>query len=155
MAAAVVAQQRQIAGTLLGDQNVTVRQHQQTPRIDKAGRERRRREARRHLRGLPAIRDNQWPIGDDQSRLRRRQIRRVDADAPAQLVFFQKILLQVLLLRVILDARLRARDAVLRTERCKGKCANDQRGAGNRYGSDKSGSEMSHRVGSLLQDRPT
>ena len=117
MAAAVVPQQRQVTDALLGDQNIAVRQHQQTPRVDQAGRERRRREARRHLRRLPAIRDNQRPIGDDRSRLRCRQIGRVNTDAPAQLVLFQKILLQVVLLRVILDACLRARDAVLRDGR--------------------------------------
>ena len=54
MAAAVVPQQRQVAGALLGDQNVAVRQHQQTPRVHKAGRERRRREAGRHLWACPA-----------------------------------------------------------------------------------------------------
>ena len=96
------------------------------------------------------------PIGDDRSRLRRRQIDRVDAEAPADLVFFQKILLQVVLLLVILDARrLGPGYASLRIERCKRKRANGQRSAGNGYGSDKTGSEMSHRVGSLLQDRPT
>ena len=111
MAAAVVAQQCQITGALFGDQNIAVRQHQQTPRVDQAGRERRCREAGRHLRRLPGIWHDQHPVGDDRSCLRRRQIGRIDAEPPAQLVFFQKILLQVVLLRVILDARLRARDA--------------------------------------------
>ena len=154
--AAVVAQQRQVTGALLGNQNIAVRQHQQTPRVDQAGRERCCREARRHLWGLPGILHNQHPVGDDRPCLRRWQIGRVDTETPAQLVLFQKILLQVVLLLVILDARrLGAGHASLRIERCKRKRANRQRGARNRYGSDKSGSEMSHRVGSLLQDRLT
>jgi hypothetical protein len=105
---------------------------------------------------LPGILHNQHPVGDDRPCLRRRQIGRVDTETPAQLVLFQKILLQVVLLLVTLDARrLGAGYASLRIERCKRKRANGQRSAGNGYGSDKTGSEMSHRVGSLLQDRPT
>src|SRR5262249_4146203 len=136
VAAAVIAQQRQIAGALLGDQNVAVRQHQQTPRVDEAGRERRRREARRHLRRLLAIRDNQRPIGDDRSGLRRRQIGRIDAEAPPQLVFFLKILLQIVVLGVLLgvlgDRRLRARDALRRDSRQKRERTDRKRPNGKR-----------------------
>ena len=49
MAPAVVAQQRQIASTLLGHQHVTVRQHEQAPRIGEPGGERRRAETGRDL----------------------------------------------------------------------------------------------------------
>ena len=56
VALAVVAQQGQIAGALLGDQHVAVGQHQQAPRIGETGGERRRGEARRHLQALPVER---------------------------------------------------------------------------------------------------
>jgi hypothetical protein len=50
---AVVAQQRQIARTLLGHQHVAVGQYEQAPWIGETGRERRRGETRRDLQGLP------------------------------------------------------------------------------------------------------
>ena len=88
---AVVAQQGQVAGALLGHENVAVRQHQQASRIGETGRKRCCRETRRHLRYLPAIGDDQRPVGDDRAGLRRRQICRVDVKAPADLVLDQKI----------------------------------------------------------------
>ena len=122
VAAAIVAQQREIAGALFRDQNVTIRQHQQTSRVDEAGRERRCREARRHLRGLPGVRDDECPIADDRSCLWRRQIGRIDTEPLAQFVFLLKILLQVIFHLVIADARcLCARDALVRAVRRKGK----------------------------------
>ena len=93
MAAAVVAQQRKIAGALFRDQNVAIRQHEQTSRVDEAGRERRCRETGRHLRGLSGVCDNERPVADDRSCLRRRQAGRIDAEPPADLVFGKKILL--------------------------------------------------------------
>ena len=128
MAAAVVAQQREIAGALFRDQNVAIRQHQQTSRVDEAGRERRCREAGRQLRGLSGVSDNERPVTHDRSRLRRRQTGWIDAEPPADLVFGKKILLQRVMLRVVLDAGLRARQASLpidppKRKRHNGRCS--------------------------------
>ena len=152
MAAAVVAQQREIAGALFRDQNVAIRQHQQTSRVDEAGRERRCREAGRHLRGLSGVSDNERPVAHDRSCLRRRQSGRIDAEPPADLVFGKKILLQRVMLRVVLNAGLRARQASLpidppKRKRCNGKCS-----APHKYETDDHGSEISHRAGSPLQN---
>ena len=152
MAAAVVAQQREIAGALFRDQNVAIRQHQQTSRVDEAGRERRCREAGRHLRGLSGVSDNERPVAHDRSCLRRRQSGRIDAEPPADLVFGKKILLQRVMLRVLLNAGLRARQASLpidppKRKRCNGKCS-----APHKYETDDHGSEISHRAGSPLQN---
>ena len=85
----------------------------QTSRVDEAGRERRCREAGRHLRGLSGVSDNERPIADDRSCLRRRQTGRIDAELQADLVFGKKIMLQRIMLRIVLDAGLRARQASL------------------------------------------
>ena len=132
VSAAVIAQQRQIAGTLFGDQNIAVRQHQETPRIGEAGCERRRREACRHLRRLPAVGNDQRPIGDDRPGLRRRQIGRIDADAPAQFMLVGKVLLQRIRARVIVGARrFRASRAALLIECGRRKPAEDKSGTRN------------------------
>jgi len=46
---AVVAQQSEITGALLGNQDVAIGEHEQPPRIDETRHERGRGEARRHL----------------------------------------------------------------------------------------------------------
>ena len=47
--------------------------------------------------------DDERPIADDRSCLRRRQTGRIDTEPPADLVFGEKILLQRVMLRVVLD----------------------------------------------------
>src|SRR5262245_36204123 len=56
--AAILAQSCEVTGALFGHQDVAVGQNEQTSRIDEPRRKRCRREARGHLRHLPAIRDN-------------------------------------------------------------------------------------------------
>src|SRR5215469_2185399 len=84
--AAIVAQQREVTGALFGHQDVAVGQNEQTSRIDEPSRKRRRREARRYLRRLPAIGDDERPIGDYRAGLWRRQVGRVDVKTPTDLV---------------------------------------------------------------------
>jgi hypothetical protein len=62
---------------------------------------------------LSGVSDNERPIADDRSCLRRRQTGRIDAEPAADLVFGKKILLQRIMLRIVLDAGLRARQASL------------------------------------------
>ena len=91
-ALAVVAQQRQIAGALLGHQNIAIGQHQHPTRVDEPAREHGRGEARRHGWHLAAIRDDQHPVRDDRTGFRRRQIVRLDVETAADLVLDRKIL---------------------------------------------------------------
>ena len=104
-ALAVVAQQGQIAGTLLGDQHIAVGQHQQAPRIGETGRKRRRRETGRNLQALPVKRHGQRPVGYDRRRLWRREVVGVDMKTPADLVLGRKILRQLILRSRSLTAR--------------------------------------------------
>ena len=91
-ALAVVAQQRQIPGALFGDQHIAIRQHQQTARVDQADRERRRGKPFRDGQRLFAKRDDQHPVRDDRTGLRRRQIVRIDPETAADLVLDREIL---------------------------------------------------------------
>src|SRR5277367_1035614 len=86
VSATVIAQQRKVAGALLGHQIVTVGQNQQTSWIHKTSGKRRRRETRRHLWHLPGVGDDQRPIGHDWSGLRCRQIGWVDLETPTYLM---------------------------------------------------------------------
>jgi hypothetical protein len=95
-AAAVVAQQRQVAGALLGNQHVAVGQNEQAPRIDQTRHKRSRGEAGRHLRDLSAISHYQRPIGDDRPDLRRRQIGRVDVETAADLLLHHEVLRRII-----------------------------------------------------------
>src|SRR4029077_5873424 len=95
--AAVIAQQRQIAGFLLGDQDVAVRKNKQPPGMREAGDQRRRGETGRHLRHLSIVGNDQGPIGNDRARLRRRQIVRIDLEAVPDFVLSPKVLAQLFL----------------------------------------------------------
>src|SRR5579863_5015569 len=88
---AVVAQQGQVAGALLGHENIAVRQNQQASWIGETGRKRCCRKTGRHLRYLPAVGDGQRPVGNDRTGLRRGQICRIDVKAPADLMLDQKV----------------------------------------------------------------
>ena len=123
-ARAVVAQQGQIPGTLLGDQHVAVGQHQQPPRIGKTGRERRCGETGRDLQCLPVKGDRQRSVGDDRRCLWRRQLGRVDAEAPADLVLGGEILRQL----VLRSRSLTARHIVLDAHGHQRKCARGKPG---------------------------
>ena len=104
---AVVAQQGQIAGALLGDQYVAVGQYEQPPRIYETGHERRRGEARRHLQLLPVKGHDQRPVGDDRPGLWRRQIIGVEMVAPPDLVLGLEILRQLFFCNRALSRRRR------------------------------------------------
>ena len=95
--AAVIAQQRQIAGFLFGDQDVAVGKNKQPPGMGEAGDQRRRGETGRHLRHLSIVGNDQGPIGNDRPGLRRRQIVRVDLEAVPDFVLSPKVLAQLFL----------------------------------------------------------
>jgi hypothetical protein len=91
---AVVAQQRQIARTLLGHQHVAVGQYEQAPWIGETGRERRRGETRWDLQGLPVKGHGQRAVGGDRPGLRCRQVVGIFLQPPADLVLDREILRQ-------------------------------------------------------------
>ena len=101
----VVAQQRQIARTLLGHQHVAIGQHEQAPRIGQPRGERRRGEPRRNLRDLPVIGHDQRPVGHHRWGLWRRQVGGIDLEAPADLVLGREILRELVLRRLLRGGR--------------------------------------------------
>ena len=92
--AAVVAQQQHLAFALRCHQHVAVRQHEQTARVPNAGRERCRRETRRHIQPLPRIRNGPGPVADRALQVGRRQRGRVDAEPAPDLVLGREIAAQ-------------------------------------------------------------
>jgi hypothetical protein len=93
-AVALVAQERQVAGALLGDEHVSVRQHEEAARIGEPGGEERRLEACGHLRHVPFRGQRERAVGHDRRGFRRRQLGGVDAEAPPDLMLSDEILLE-------------------------------------------------------------
>jgi hypothetical protein len=89
---AVVAQQRQVAGALLGHQHVTVGEHEQATWIDEPGGERLCDKPLRDLQCLPVIGHGQRSVGYDRPGFRGRQIGRIDVKAPADLMLGEEVL---------------------------------------------------------------
>jgi hypothetical protein len=94
LAVALVAQERQVAGALLGDEHVPVRQHEEAAWIGEPGGEERRREAWGHLRHVPFRGQRKRAVGHDRRGFRRRQLGGVDAEAPPDLMLGDEILLE-------------------------------------------------------------
>jgi hypothetical protein len=93
-ALALGAQERQVAGALLGDEHVAVRQHEEAARIGEPRGEARRREAGGHLRRVPLGRQRERAVGHDRRGFRRRQLSGVEAEAPPDLVLGKEMLLE-------------------------------------------------------------
>ena len=89
---AVVAQQRQVAGALLGHQYVPVCEDKQATCIDEPGGEGLCDKALRDLQCLPVIGHDQRSVGYDRPGFRGRQIGRIDLKTPADLMLGEKIL---------------------------------------------------------------
>ena len=64
-AVALVAQEREVAGALLGDEHVPVRQHEEAARMGEPSGEERRLEARGHLRHVPFSGQRERAVGHD------------------------------------------------------------------------------------------
>src|SRR5437016_622600 len=94
LAITLVAQERQIAGALLGDEHVPVWQHEEAAWIGEPGGEERCLEASGHLRRLPFRGQRERAVGYDRRRFRRRQLGGVEAEAPPDLMLGDKILLE-------------------------------------------------------------
>ena len=92
LAVALFAQERQVAGALLGDEHVPVRQHEEAARIGKPEGEERRLEAGGHLRHLPFRGQRERAVGHDRRGFRRRQLSGVEAEAPPDLMLGEEIL---------------------------------------------------------------
>jgi hypothetical protein len=89
--AVTVAQQRQVARHLLGDDHVPVGQNEQPPRILQAGRKGRYGEALRDPRGLSLVGQDERRIADDRPGLRGRQRLRRDVEPLADLLVRERI----------------------------------------------------------------
>src|SRR2546425_10328116 len=96
-AVALFAQERQVAGALLGDEYVPVRQYEEAARIGEPGGEERRLEAGGHLRHLPFRGQRERAVGHDRRGFRRRQLSGVEAEAPPELMLGDEILLECVL----------------------------------------------------------
>jgi len=88
--AVIVAQQRDVADLLFGDEHIAIRQHQQAARMLESGDERRRGETVRHLRRLACIRQRHRAARRDRAGLWRRQVISLDRDAPSDLLIGQR-----------------------------------------------------------------
>src|SRR5437867_13444364 len=91
LAVALFAQERQVAGALLGDEHVPVRQHEEAARIGEPGGEERRLEACGYLRHLPFIGKRERAIGHDRRGFRRRQLGWVEAESPPDIMLGDEI----------------------------------------------------------------
>jgi hypothetical protein len=94
LAVALCAQERQVAGALLGDEHVPVRQHKEAARMGEPGGEERRREAGGHLRHVPFSGQRERAVSHDRRGFRRRQLGGVDAEAPPDLMLGDEMLLE-------------------------------------------------------------
>ena len=72
LALALCAQERQVAGALLGDEHVPVRQHEEAAWMGEPGGDERRREAYGHLRHVPFSGQREGAVGHDRRGFRRR-----------------------------------------------------------------------------------
>ncbi len=91
-ALAIIAQQGQIAGALLGDQDIAIGQHEQAARVDQSGREQGRGKSLRDTQCLLAKGDGQRAVGGDRAGLRRREIGGIDMETVADFVLDREIL---------------------------------------------------------------
>jgi hypothetical protein len=89
---AVIAQQGQVAGALLGDQDIAIGQHEQAARIDQPGGDQSRGKSLRDAQCLLAKRNRQRAIRGDRPGLRRREIGGIDAETVADFVLDREIL---------------------------------------------------------------
>ena len=88
--AVLVAQQGEIAGPLLGDDDVAVGQDEKPPGIRQSGREGRRGKALGHAQRLAGIGNGERSAGDDRAGVRRRQVFRLDREVTADLLVGQR-----------------------------------------------------------------
>ena len=95
-AAAVVAQQRQVAGALLGNQHVAVGQGEEAPRIEEARPSPTVLVKPGTATGSQSLWLNQRPTGNDRPDLRRRQIGRIDVEAVADLLLHHEVLRRII-----------------------------------------------------------